>query len=126
MEKKKRIKTLFFVMAILLAVAIVYYFLYLNFPRFVIKCLLKEITGFKCPGCGITRMLVNFFKFNFMDGIKYNLFLAVTLPYVAYVIGYSCDLYIKGKDASKIFSVFCYMYVGMLIVWGIVRNIIGC
>ena len=126
MEEKKRLKNLFFVMVVLFVVAVVYYFLYINFPKFVIKCLFKEITGFKCPGCGITRMLVNFINFNLLDGFKYNMFLAITLPYVIYVIVYSCYVYVKDKRANKFFNVSCYIYVGMLIVWGIIRNIVGC
>jgi hypothetical protein len=126
MEKKKRIKTLFFVMAILMAIAIGYYVLYLKFPEFVVKCFFKETTGFMCPGCGVTRMLVNFMELNFIKGIKYNMFLGITLPFVIYIIVYSGYLYVVEKKDNKVFNVSCYVYVALLVVWGVIRNIIGC
>jgi hypothetical protein len=126
MENKKRLKNLFFVISILMVIAIGYYILYVNYPSFVVKCMFKQMTGFKCPGCGVTRMLVNFMEFDFMDGVKYNIFLAATLPFVVYIIVYSAYLYLVDKKGNKVFNVSCYVYAVLLVVWGIVRNIIGC
>ena len=125
MEKKKRLKNLFFVAIILVIVAIAYYFLYKNFPQLALKCAFYEVSGFKCPGCGVTHMLVHFIELDFVKGIEHNVFLGATFPFVGYVIAYSCYLYVMDKKGSKVFNVSCIVYVIMLFVWGIVRNIIG-
>jgi peptidoglycan/LPS O-acetylase OafA/YrhL len=125
-ENKKRLKNLFFVMVILLAIAVGYYFVCLNFPKFVIKCVFKEITGLRCPGCGVTRMLVSFMSLDFYEGFKYNIFLTITLPFVVYVIIYGCYVYITDRKWGKFFNTSCCVYVILLVLWGIVRNIIGC
>lgn len=126
MEKKKRLKNLFFVATILFAVAIVYYLLCVNFPEFMLKCIFHELTGLKCPGCGITRMIVSFMKFDFIKGLKYNYFLGFTLPVIVFVVVYCCYLYVNDKKSSNLFTVFCWVYVILLIIWAVVRNLIGC
>lgn len=126
MEKKKRLKNLFFVAAALFAVAVGYYLLYIYFPVVIFRCVFHEITGLNCPGCGITRMIYSFFKLKFVEGIQYNIFLGVTFPFIFYVIGYECYLYLGGKKSNKAFNVICCVYVVMLVLWGFVRNLIGC
>lgn len=123
-EIKKRYKNLFFVSAIILFCLILYYFLYVNYPDFVLKCFFYELTGFKCPGCGITRMLSSFINFDFVNGSRKNLFLAITLPYVIFIIIYNIHLYLKNKKSNKYINVSCYVYVVLLLIWGIVRNIV--
>lgn len=124
-EIKKRVKNLFFVGFILFLVLLGYYFWYINFPKLALKCIFYEITGLHCPGCGITRMLASFLRFDFVKGIKYNIFLGVTLPFIVGIIIYSCYLYIVDKKSGKGFNIICYVYVVMLIVWSVVRNLIG-
>ena len=122
---KKRLKNLFFVGIILLVVLISYYFFYTFFPRFALRCIFYEITSLKCPGCGITKMLASFMRFDLVKGIKYNYFLAFTFPFILWIIGYSCYLYVVDKKSGKIFNISCYVYVGLLVVWAFVRNFVG-
>ena len=124
-ELKKRVRNLFFIGLILFFVGVCYYVFYINFPRHALKCVLFEITGLKCPGCGITRMLSSFIQFDFIKGIKYNLFLGVTLPLVGYIVLYSCYLYVYDKKSGKTFNIFCIVYLVLLLIWMVVRNIIG-
>lgn len=125
LEIKKRVKNLFFVIIILAILLITYFFIYTYFPEFTFKCAFFEITGFKCPGCGITRMLSNFIELKFEEGYIYNIFLAGTLPIIligAIYLGYS---YVYNKKAGKGFNILCFIYAVLLIIWGIVRNIMG-
>lgn len=124
-DAKKRGKNLFFVLFISIVLLIGYYFLYVNFPKLTFKCFINEITGWNCPGCGVTRMFASFIKFNILEGVRYNYFLGITFPFVVFVLGYSSYLYIKDRKSGKLFNVFCYLYIFLLLIWGIVRNIIG-
>lgn len=42
-------------------------------------CPFKMLTGFPCPGCGITKSLVFFFEGNFLKSIYYHLFGPLTV-----------------------------------------------
>jgi len=124
-ELKKRIKTLFFIVISVVFILIGYYFLYIYAPKFTLKCVFYELVSLKCPGCGITKMLVSFSRFRFIEGIKYNMFLGVTFPFVLWIFVYSGYLYIVDKKNGKVFDVSCFIYVLLLLAWGIIRNIVG-
>jgi len=125
MEIKRRIRKVAIVGSAIIGLLIAYYFLFSYFPKLAPKCLFFELTGFSCPGCGISRMLYKFLDFKFVEGMRFNYFLAITMPFVLFIIVYSVYLYVKNKKANKVFNVCCIVYLFLLIVWGIVRNIIG-
>ena len=47
------------------------------------------LTGLKCPGCGITRLLVSVARFDFASAFLFNPFLFITGPFIVAVIVYS-------------------------------------
>ena len=122
---KERLKSLFFVVVVLGNLLVGYYFLYTYFPKLAFKCIFYEISGLRCPGCGITRMLVGFIGLNFWESIRFNFFVGITFPFIMSVVVYTCYLYVTEKKASKLFDIVCWLYVGLLLVWFIVRNIVG-
>lgn len=122
---KKRIKNLFLIVVSVVSILIGYYFIYTYAPKFTLKCIFYELTSLKCPGCGITKMLVSFLRFRFLEGIRYNVFLGVTFPFVLWIFVYSGYLYVVDKKNGRIFDVSCFIYVVLLLVWGIIRNIVG-
>lgn len=55
-----------------------------NIPHY---CLLKETTGYPCPGCGVTRSVEHLFHFKWIESIKSNpngillvLFFVIQIP----------------------------------------------
>ena len=124
-EVKGRIRKVVIGSCVVICLLVIYYFLFSYFPKLAPKCLFFELVGFNCPGCGISRMLSNFIKLNFIDGIKFNYFLAFTMPFVLFAIAYSVYLYLINKKANKVFNVCCFVYLVLLIIWGFVRNIVG-
>ena len=112
-------------MVILLVSLIFYYFLCKQFSWLSLKCLFFEITGVKCPGCGITRMIFSFMELKFFEGIQYNYFLGMTSFILIGIFCYLIYSYLYEIKNSKTFDVLCFVYIALLIVWGIVRNVVG-
>ena len=125
LELKKRIKNLFFIAISVVSILVAYSFIYIYAPKFTLKCVFYELTSLKCPGCGITRMMASFIRLKFIEGIKYNMFLGVTFPFVLWIFVYSGYLYVLDKKNGKAFNVSCFIYALLLLIWGIIRNIVG-
>ena len=79
--------------------------------NFYIPCIFKKITGFYCPGCGITRMFRSLLELNIYQAFRYNplVFILLILGLI-YLIYY---LYIKisKKELKKISKKIWYYYL---------------
>lgn len=47
-----------------------------------VSCPIKLITGFPCPGCGITRATISLFKFRFYEAFYYCVFRRIQATYL--------------------------------------------
>ena len=121
---KKRLLKVFSINIILLLLLLGYY--YLNKYFYIgIPCLFYKITGFKCPGCGVTRMLFSLIKLDFKRAFFYNPVVFILLPFLVSYIIYQEYIYItKRKNNLKIPEFVYYILIFILIIFGILRNII--
>jgi len=46
------------------------------------KCPFKEITGFKCPGCGSQRAIHHLLNFDVLAATRENVILVISIPYI--------------------------------------------
>lgn len=104
------------------AIGMVYYLLR-KLTQFSIPCIFYRTTGLECPGCGVTRMFDAMIKLDFVSAFFYNP--VVFLLFLLWnLIGLFC---FWGKIAWIKSSRFFYMAlgitVGILMIWGIVRNV---
>lgn len=109
---------------VLLSLAFLYFILS-NFFGIYIPCLFHAITGFYCPGCGVTRMLLSMFNFNFYQAFRYNNLLFVLSPFALLLFIEYCYSLIRKRTPfyKKIPDVIWYILIIILIVFGIIRNI---
>jgi len=104
---------------LLLIVGVGYYFLNKYF-HFSIPCLFHEITGFYCPGCGITRMLFSLFRLEIYQAFRYNpLVFILFFSYIFYKILQLFDNKIIIKEK------YIMILLVIVIVYGILRNMPG-
>ena len=92
-----------------------------------IPCLFHLITGFKCPGCGITRMLISLLKLDLPAAFQYNAAVLCLLPFLFPLLLYWVYRYIRYgfHQNPKPIEAICWVFVAILLVWGVVRNVIG-
>ncbi len=107
----------------LLLPAMVFYVLAVRRIGFGIPCIFHRLTGFKCPGCGTTTMLVMLSRLDFKGALGANRFVFATLPFIAFELIFAVTYRIKEKKLPSWNEKLLFVYIGMLIAWGFIRNL---
>lgn len=113
----------------LLAVAVIVAVLYVVDPAESVvapKCLVKTLTGYSCPGCGLQRAVHAFLHGNIVQAARYNLFLLVAVPWFLAVLVSDCLL--RGATRRRWqrvthSNVLIYGYIALYFIWWVVRNV---
>lgn len=121
--QKIRIKRTVFTTVLFILIGLGYLILF-DRMHIGLPCVFYEVTGFKCPGCGITRALAALLHLDFATAWKENPFAYPIILYGAAIYGYSAWSYIRtGQYRVAIpwegVSIF---FLVLLILWGILRN----
>lgn len=92
---------------------------------FGIPCIFHLITGWQCPGCGATRMLLSLLRLDWKGAFHYNAALMVLLPALALWTVPSLWQYLwKGTwHTSKIQDWILWGMAAAFLLFGILRNI---
>lgn len=116
----KVLQVLFFLFALGLC-----YFILCNITDFRIPCIFHKITGFFCPGCGVTRMCLALLQFDIKTALQSNFAIFISLPFMILYAIRQTIRYIKyGKqNNSKKQSVFFSILAVLLVLFGILRNL---
>lgn len=95
-----------------------YYFLS-KYTSFYIPCLFHWLTGYYCPGCGVTRMFFAILKLNFYQAFRFNplvfILLCLFIMYMLIKVIFKIN-YVIPKRVY-------YVLIGIIILFGILRNI---
>lgn len=91
------------------------------------KCLIHSLTGWQCPGCGITRAIHATLHGDFRRAIAYNYFLLLSLPYLMAVA--TVSLIPSLKRRRRLVRIvagpeLAVTYVVLFCVWFVVRNLL--
>ncbi|MCR8634236.1 DUF2752 domain-containing protein [Paenibacillus sp. N5-1-1-5] len=82
-----------------------------------IPCVFHELTGFYCPGCGMTRAVLSLLKLDFYQAFRYNPLLFLILPmYITYTIA-------NKKQMPRISNVIMSVMLIVTLASGLLRNI---
>lgn len=102
-----------------------YYLLLVHF-NIGIPCLFNVITNLKCPGCGITHLILNLSKFKFKQAFLCNQFIFINSPFIIYFIikNYLCWLLNITFKLNKTENVLIFLLLIGSIIFTVVRNII--
>ena len=48
-------------------------------------CVIKTITGYYCPGCGVTRAIVSLFNGQLYQAFRYNSIIFIDIPIILFL-----------------------------------------
>lgn len=120
MLKKDNLK-----LALLAISGLFIYYFFNAIYHFSIPCPIKTITGYYCPGCGITRLLFSLIKLDFYQAFRYNplVFILIILTIIYFIL----KIFLKmiWKKDLIISQWIYYILIVILIFYGILRNIPG-
>ncbi len=122
---KKRLNKIIIRDLLIILFAISYYFLN-KYTGFSIPCLFKELTGYDCPGCGITRMIFALMRLDIKSAFNFNPLVFIYAPFIAMYFIYNDYLYIYDKKDKYISRIPQYIWIILIIItiaFGIIRNI---
>ena len=113
---------------ILIGIGCIIYAIMVRYTNFRIPCFFHKITGYYCPGCGITRM---FYHLTFLDwkrASQENYFLFWSIPlllglFLVYYFPFS--KFEKNRRRKKLINITAIGYLIGLVIWSVVRNILS-
>ena len=103
----------------------IFYFVFGHFTHIYIPCVFHMITGLLCPGCGVSRMIISIFHGDFVSAYYYNRLIFISSPiFIILFIDYVIKTIMNKKPLyMKIPNIVYYIYLVLLIIFMILRNI---
>lgn len=92
-----------------------------------LPCIFRTVTGLKCPGCGISHMCIALLAMDFTSAWLANPVLLTVSPAITYIVIKQIIAWIVfgEQKMSKIDTIIVNALAVILILWGIVRNMVG-
>lgn len=125
-ERKKRKKR------VLCATVIGFFLLFLYAVFYAVTglavpCVFHLLTGWKCPGCGISTFSIYFLQGRFLEAIRQNYLAPVLYLYMVWAGVCFCRDYIRTGKKQVIVKpeIISWIFLGILAGWGILRNLQG-
>lgn len=110
--------------AAILAAGCAYLVFAVKTGRFI-PCPFRLLTGFKCPGCGISHMFVCLARLDFAGAWSCNRAALIMLPLLLFFIGKYIYQWVRtGKyRASKAEKAVQSVMIAALLIFGVTRNL---
>lgn len=80
-------------------------------------CIFNRLTGWHCPGCGMTQAFISLGQFRIIEGFQYNIF----SPFLFY--GGLCWLILRKKLSIELGKPYAFLGLLLVFIYGIIRNI---
>lgn len=112
----------------LLGLAVLLYAVDPEQSRWMPRCLFHQWTGWACPSCGTQRAVHHLLHGHLREGVAYNPFLVVSMPYLVGLVGGAC---LEGSEKGRRLKTFCEdrrvvgTYFVLIFTWWIGRNLMG-
>ncbi len=123
---KQRIRNVLLVF-LLIGLLTTGYALFFRATGFGLPCLFHVITGLYCPGCGNSRAMHALLCLHPMEALRYNYLMPLEIVYVLYVVYCTVKQYLQTGVYRLVIGseIIGWVFLGILLVWWIVRNLAG-
>lgn len=88
-----------------------------------VPCIINTITGYYCPGCGITRAIVSFLKGQLYQAFRYNSIIFIDIPVIILLTILERKIGKDNKAIRCISNIILIILLILTIVYGVLRNI---
>ena len=102
------------------------YFLLVKYTSFSLPCPFRYLSGYKCPGCGITTMLLALAEGNLQAAREAHLFLFYTWPWLTLLLIAFYSNTHPPHGRPKIYNFLLCLYLLACILFGVYRNYYNC
>lgn len=119
-----RVKKLIRGIAVILLIGFIYAIWCIT-THLYIPCVFHLITGLKCPGCGVTGMMVSLIRFDFTEAFRCNAALMILLPFAVFFAVRRMIIYVKYGHTlyQKWENISIWICIILLILFAIIRNL---
>lgn len=125
-DQPKRILFFFLKPILTLAGLGLLYLLYLKLFNLGIPCVFRKLTGYQCPGCGMTHAMLALWDGDFDAALQYNALSITVLPIICLYLGYR--YWISECKASDHFRLWEFVLLIILFIvvtgYGVIRNVL--
>ena len=111
---------------IVLAGAGVGYYFMITRTAFAFRCIFHEVTGWLCPGCGVTRMCLALIRFDFAGALAANPALMALSPVLGLCLARTTVGYVRtgSMKPPRWVERILWVCVAILLIFGVVRNVL--
>lgn len=81
-----------------------------------VPCVFHEVTGFFCPGCGITRAVLALLELDFIQAFTYNPLVFILIP------SYTIYLITKKMKVERVSNSIMITMLVLTVAFGVLRN----
>ena len=99
----------------------VLYYIVVRCTAFSFPCPFRALTGYLCPGCGITTLLLALAQGDFAAARSANAFLFYTLPFL--VVSIAVRAYYGSARMQYLDKLVYPCYAAALLIFGVYRNL---
>ena len=120
---RARLKKTVIKYSVILGIAVAY-LIFVLCTGLGIPCVFYEITGLKCPGCGISKMFISLVKLDFVSAFWHNPFLFITGPFLVAYLALSEIKYVRtGNNDMGKWEIFLWVELALALAYAVLRNI---
>ena len=91
----------------------------------MIPCVFFEVTGLRCPGCGVTHMMTSLLRLDFAEAFHSNQALFILLPFFIFFAIKITIRYVRTGSLrlTKAENIICFSVIILLLIFAVLRNI---
>ncbi len=94
-----------------------------QYTEFHFLCPFNELTGFRCPACGNTRVLFSVLRGDFKAAFSQNMMFLPEAAALIFALLYYPYAAVYKRQVPRAVNIFLAVLITVFVLWGFIRNI---